>query len=187
MHALRPLGVKSGRRRAWRKTSGISPLRDGRRGREMTPRALSRSYRTASVRTTAIEAHVVTEALRSFAHAPSQADGVEDTLYYYLRFLWWARQDLNLRPLRCQRSALPLSYAPANRGGRGAEPPVAAGVLVQSRRPWQASPRSRRSMKPSVQRSASIGKRLRPLPPIGGCLSGSNEKELSHSKARANH
>ena len=25
---------------------------------------------------------------------------------------WWARQGLNLRPLRCEHSALPLSYAP---------------------------------------------------------------------------
>src|SRR3990170_6356419 len=25
---------------------------------------------------------------------------------------WWARQDLNLRPLACEASALPLSYAP---------------------------------------------------------------------------
>ena len=25
---------------------------------------------------------------------------------------WWARLGLNQRPLRCQRSALPLSYAP---------------------------------------------------------------------------
>jgi hypothetical protein len=26
---------------------------------------------------------------------------------------WWAWQGLNLRPLRCQHSALPLSYTPA--------------------------------------------------------------------------
>ena len=26
--------------------------------------------------------------------------------------LWWARQVLNLRPLACEASALPLSYAP---------------------------------------------------------------------------
>src|SRR3546814_11745258 len=36
-------------------------------------------------------------------------------------FRWWAWQGLNLRPLRCQPSALPLSYTPtvewANRGG----------------------------------------------------------------------
>ena len=25
---------------------------------------------------------------------------------------WWVRLDLNQRPIRCQRSALPLSYAP---------------------------------------------------------------------------
>ena len=25
---------------------------------------------------------------------------------------WWARQVLNLRPLACEASALPLSYAP---------------------------------------------------------------------------
>ncbi len=31
---------------------------------------------------------------------------------------WWARLGLNQRPLRCQRSALPLSYAPANFGLR---------------------------------------------------------------------
>ncbi len=30
----------------------------------------------------------------------------------YKRGKWWARQGLNLRPLRCQHSALPLSYAP---------------------------------------------------------------------------
>jgi hypothetical protein len=29
-----------------------------------------------------------------------------------LGMLWWARLGLNQRPLRCQRSALPLSYAP---------------------------------------------------------------------------
>jgi hypothetical protein len=28
------------------------------------------------------------------------------------RFGWWAQQDLNLRPLACKASALPLSYAP---------------------------------------------------------------------------
>jgi hypothetical protein len=27
-------------------------------------------------------------------------------------FRWWAQQDLNLRPLACKASALPLSYAP---------------------------------------------------------------------------
>src|SRR6059036_495341 len=27
---------------------------------------------------------------------------------------WWARQVLNLRPLACEASALPLSYAPGN-------------------------------------------------------------------------
>ena len=26
--------------------------------------------------------------------------------------IWWARQELNLRPLRCQRSILPLNYMP---------------------------------------------------------------------------
>ena len=31
----------------------------------------------------------------------------------YQGFLWWAWQGLNLRPLRCQHSALPLSYTPA--------------------------------------------------------------------------
>src|SRR5690606_4964217 len=29
---------------------------------------------------------------------------------------WWARQGLNLRPLRCEHSALPLSYAPVTIG-----------------------------------------------------------------------
>src|SRR5215213_2525986 len=29
---------------------------------------------------------------------------------------WWAWQGLNLRPLRCQHSALPLSYTPTARG-----------------------------------------------------------------------
>ena len=28
---------------------------------------------------------------------------------------WWAWQGLNLRPLRCQHSALPLSYTPTRR------------------------------------------------------------------------
>jgi hypothetical protein len=32
---------------------------------------------------------------------------------------WWAQQGLNLRPLRCEHSALPLSYAPTLSGGRG--------------------------------------------------------------------
>src|SRR5260370_41952929 len=31
---------------------------------------------------------------------------------------WWARLGSNQRPLRCQRSALPLSYAPARRGAK---------------------------------------------------------------------
>ena len=31
---------------------------------------------------------------------------------------WWAWQGLNLRPLRCQHSALPLSYTPT-RGSAG--------------------------------------------------------------------
>src|SRR5919109_41112 len=31
---------------------------------------------------------------------------------------WWARHGLNMRPPRCQRGALPLSYAPGN-GGQG--------------------------------------------------------------------
>ena len=31
-------------------------------------------------------------------------------------FLWWAWQGLNLRPLRCQHSALPLSYTPVAPG-----------------------------------------------------------------------
>ena len=31
---------------------------------------------------------------------------------------WWARQGLNLRPLRCQHSALPLSYAPTREAGQ---------------------------------------------------------------------
>src|SRR3982751_1234 len=34
--------------------------------------------------------------------------------------LWWAWQGLNLRPLRCQHSALPLSYTPT-RVGQGRE------------------------------------------------------------------
>ncbi len=44
-------------------------------------------------------------------------------------FEWWAWQGLNLRPLRCQHSALPLSYTPtkgkrASSGGcRGAQAP----------------------------------------------------------------
>jgi hypothetical protein len=29
--------------------------------------------------------------------------------------MWWARQDLNLRPLACEASALPLSYAPGSK------------------------------------------------------------------------
>src|SRR5690606_32863556 len=32
------------------------------------------------------------------------------------RFEWWAWQGLNLRPLRCQHSALPLSYTPIRWG-----------------------------------------------------------------------
>ena len=32
-------------------------------------------------------------------------------------FFWWARQVLNLRPLACEASALPLSYAPGVRKG----------------------------------------------------------------------
>ena len=31
---------------------------------------------------------------------------------------WWAQLGLNQRPLRCQRSALPLSYAPHNKYGQ---------------------------------------------------------------------
>lgn len=32
--------------------------------------------------------------------------------FIYLKGTWWAWQGLNLRPLRCQHSALPLSYTP---------------------------------------------------------------------------
>ena len=43
-----------------------------------------------------------------------------------VRRRWWARQGLNLRPLRCQHSALPLSYAPTvgsnRRAGLVAQP-----------------------------------------------------------------
>jgi site-specific recombinase XerD len=35
---------------------------------------------------------------------------------------WWARQVLNLRPLACEASALPLSYAPASTCGNRPEP-----------------------------------------------------------------
>src|SRR3954468_3073001 len=36
---------------------------------------------------------------------------------------WWAWQGLNLRPLRCQHSALPLSYTPTARSSSEAPPP----------------------------------------------------------------
>ncbi len=51
---------------------------------------------------------------------------------------WWARQGLNLRPLRCQHSALPLSYAPA--------PPRYAPAPGGSRRIGEAG----RARKPSL-------------------------------------
>src|SRR6059036_946252 len=49
---------------------------------------------------------------------------------------WWARQVLNLRPLACEASALPLSYAPGfervapSRGRHGAEKETAARARV---------------------------------------------------------
>src|SRR5690348_2773607 len=36
----------------------------------------------------------------------------ETEKWWFSRKKWWAWQGLNLRPLRCQHSALPLSYTP---------------------------------------------------------------------------
>lgn len=44
------------------------------------------------------------------------------------RRAWWARQGLNLRPLRCQHSALPLSYTPA--------PSDTAALALRQERPF---------------------------------------------------
>ena len=37
---------------------------------------------------------------------------------WLLCFYWWARLGSNQRPLECESSALPLSYAPIDHGGR---------------------------------------------------------------------
>src|SRR3546814_4747727 len=51
------------------------------------------------------------------------SDVCSSDLLIWRGFRWWAWQGLNLRPLRCQHSALPLSYTPtvewANSGGGG--------------------------------------------------------------------
>ena len=51
-----------------------------------------------------------------------------------MRRKWWAWQGLNLRPLRCQHSALPLSYTPTRRLPRWpqpeAQPRLEAAVLI---------------------------------------------------------
>src|SRR5690606_14336567 len=47
---------------------------------------------------------------------------------------WWARLGLNQRPLRCQRSALPLSYAPADRAIRDFPAPQGRFSLRPTRR-----------------------------------------------------
>ena len=50
---------------------------------------------------------------------------------------WWARQVLNLRPLACEASALPLSYAPPENGhdttpkGSGGACPRRAAALAE--------------------------------------------------------
>ena len=61
---------------------------------------------------------------------------------------WWARLGLNQRPLRCQHSALPLSYAP-----RGRRRWCRAGTSAFSRiaRPWQG----RRGAWPGSGRAAA--------------------------------
>ena len=53
--------------------------------------------------------------------AGTEANSLRDQmakLPQYRQHGWWARLGLNQRPLRCQRSALPLSYAPAEFGPR---------------------------------------------------------------------
>src|SRR6185369_1422406 len=42
----------------------------------------------------------------------SEANRARPKSLVSLRKRWWARQGLNLRPLPCEGSALPLSYAP---------------------------------------------------------------------------
>ena len=49
-------------------------------------------------------------------------------------FRWWAQLGLNQRPLRCQRSALPLSYAP----DRPTVSATGTGFIAEFR-VWQAS------------------------------------------------
>ncbi|MEA3016590.1 MAG: hypothetical protein QOI38_1312, partial [Sphingomonadales bacterium] len=66
---------------------------------------------------------------------------------------WWAWQGLNLRPLRCQHSALPLSYTPTARpcserpctaqpcpGRQSACAPPRRGGAISTRRPAVRSP-----------------------------------------------
>src|SRR3954466_1758808 len=47
----------------------------------------------------------------------------------------WARRVSNLRPLACEASALPLSYAPQGNGDCKAARPVAAAVVSAARVP----------------------------------------------------
>ncbi len=70
---------------------------------------------------TAITAAIIDE-IETFVpgafHRNDTEDGAEtisierEKILSFNGFGWWARQGLNLRPLRCQHSALPLSYAP---------------------------------------------------------------------------
>lgn len=48
---------------------------------------------------------------------------------------WWARLGLNQRPLACEASALPLSYAPDPKSGSGCLRGGAGGVKVGRGRP----------------------------------------------------
>src|SRR6059058_3666555 len=68
---------------------------------------------------------------------------------------WWARQGLNLRPLRCEHSALPLSYAPTPVSK--VQPEGCAGVLS---RPFRTCPASRNAAAPPPRLAV-----LQPLTP----------------------
>jgi hypothetical protein len=62
-------------------------------------------------------------------------------------FRWWARLGLNQRPLRCEHSALPLSYAPdtceTGRSGGPERPGVARGAMPLKGRRGLVQPRAR--------------------------------------------
>ena len=80
-------------------------------------------------------------------------------------FRGWARRVSNLRPLACEASALPLSYAPQGNGDcKGAGPPAAA--AVSSARVAEVKGRARRSAARPLERRRPNWTHRRPFNPV---------------------